>query len=273
MTTSAATTYALVSVGALTVGLVLLRRWRSSKWGVCTLQTRLTGKVVVVTGGNVGLGQETALDLARRGATVVLACRSQHSAQEAVNRIRSKTGNSEVHYMHLDLADLQSVRQFAGELLEKYPQIYCLVLNAGVWVPMDQNMKTSQGLEIHAAVNHLGHFLMTSLLLDRLTDSAPSRVVVVSSGLSTQGKLDLEKWDHFKEGRQPEPGRKSFAPTGYCDSKLMNVMFSKELARRLSGRGVTTVSVCPGWCKTELARHTGIKTYQELILDILQAYR
>ena len=260
-------------MGTVTVGLVLLRRWRSSKWGVCTLTTRLTGRVVIVTGGNAGLGEETALDMASRGATVVLACRSSQGATEAVNRIRNKTGNKEVHYMHLDLADLASVRQFAEELLEKYSEIHCLVLNAGVWVPMDQKMKTSQGFEIHAGVNHLGHFLLTSLLLERLTQSAPSRIVVVSSGLSSQGRLDFDQWDHFREGRLPEPGSKSLAPTGYCDSKLMNVMFSKELASRLSGRGVTTVSVCPGWCKTELARHTGIKTYQELILDILQAYR
>ena len=264
-------TAALLSVGTLTVGLVLLRRWRSSKWGVCTLTTRLTGKVVIVTGGNAGLGEQTALDMARRGATVVLACRSSTSAQETVDRIRSQTGNKEVHYMRLDLADLQSVRQFAGELLERFPQVHCLVLNAGVWVPMDQKMKTSQGFEIHAGVNHLGHFLLTNLLLERLTQSAPARLVVVTSSLSSQGRLDFDKWDHFREGRQKEPGSKGFAPTGYCDSKLMNVMFSKEVAGRLEGRGLTTVSVCPGWCKTELARHTGIKFYQELILDIFMA--
>ena len=261
-------TYALVSVGALTVGLVLLRKWRSSKWGVCTLTTQLTGKVVVLTGGNVGLGAETALDLARRGALVVLACRSEETGTETANWIRKKTGNDQVHYRHLDLADLQSVRQFAGNLLEEFPDIYCLVCNAGVWGPMDQDMKTSQGLEIHAGVNHLGHFLLTNLLLDRLIQTTPSKVVVVSSGLSSQGKLDFDQFDHFKEGRRPEPGSKTFAPTGYCDSKLMNVLFSKELSKRVEGRGLSTVSVCPGWCKTELARHSGIKFYQELILDI-----
>jgi len=261
----ASATSVLVSVGALTLGLVILRRWRSSKWGRCTLPTKLTGKVVIVTGGNVGLGAETALDLAGRGATVVLACRSEDTSLETVTRIRKQTGNTDVHYMHLDLANLESVRQFAGDLLEKYPNIYCLVCNAGVWCPMDQEMKTSQGLEIHAGVNHLGHFLLTSLLLERLCQSSPSRLVLVSSSLSSQGTLDLEKFDHFREGRPAVPGSKSFAPTGYCDSKLMNVLFCKELSSRLAGRGLTTVSVCPGWCKTELARHTGIKLYQKIL--------
>ena len=268
----ASATSVLVSVGALTLGLVILRRWRSSKWGRCTLPTKLTGKVVIVTGGNVGLGAETALDLAGRGATVVLACRSEDTSLETVTRIRKQTGNTDVHYMHLDLANLESVRQFAGDLLEKYPNIYCLVCNAGVWCPMDQEMKTSQGLEIHAGVNHLGHFLLTSLLLERLCQSSPSRLVLVSSSLSSQGTLDLEKFDHFREGRQAVPGSKSFAPTGYCDSKLMNVLFCKELSSRVAGRGLTTVSVCPGWCKTELARHTGIKLYQGGILDICRYY-
>lgn len=258
-------TYVLVSVGALTVGLVLLRRWRSSRWGVCTLTSSLTGKLVIVTGGNVGLGAETALDLAKRGATVVLASRSEMTSSQTVDWIRQKTGNTEVHFMRLDLADLQSVRDFAGNILEKYSEIYCLVCNAGVWVPMEQDMKTSQGLEIHAGVNHLGHFLLTNLLLERLTQTSPSKVVVVSSGLSSQGKLDFDQFDHFKEGRRAEAGSKTFAPTGYCDSKLMNVLFSKELSERTAGLGLRTVSVCPGWCKTELARHVGIKFYQKIL--------
>ena len=261
-------TTVLVSVGALTLGLVLLRRWRSSKWGKCTLATKLTGKVVVVTGGNVGLGAETALDLASRGATVVVASRSEESSLETVSRIKRQTGNSDVHYLHLDLANFDSVRQFASELLEKYPNIFCLVCNAGVWCPMDQNRKTSQGLEIHAGVNHLGHFLLSSLLLERLCESPPARLVVVTSSLSSQGCLDFEKFDHFREGRQAAPGSKSFAPTGYSDSKLMNVLFCKELSGRVAGRGLTTISVCPGWCKTQLARHTGIKLYQGGLRDL-----
>lgn len=256
---------ALTSVGAIAVGLFLLRRWRSSKWGVCTLKTKLNGKVVIVTGGNVGLGAEAAMDFAKRGATVILACRSWENTKDTLHRIRTKSGNNDVHYLHLDLGSLESVRQFAEDVQAKYPEIHTLVCNAGVWFPMDNKAKTSDGFEAHAGVNHLGHFLLTNLLLDRLALSAPARVVVVSSALSSSGKLDFEKYDHFKEGRQPEPGSRSFAPTGYCDSKVMNVLFAKELSVKASGRGVMTLSLCPGWCKTSLARNVDIKFYKKIL--------
>merc|ERR1712032_895465 len=119
-------------------------------------------------GANTGLGAEAALDLAKRGATLVLACRSFERTRPIVKQIREESGNNDVHYMHLDLASLQSVREFAGEVQAKYPAIHTLVCNAGVWMPMDKQAKTEDGFEVHAGVNHLGHFLLTSLLLDRL---------------------------------------------------------------------------------------------------------
>jgi len=256
---------ALTSVGAIAVGLFLLRRWRVSKWAVCTLKTKLNGKVVIVTGGNVGLGAEAAMDFAKRGATVILACRSWENTKDTLQMIRTKSGNNDVHYLHLDLGSLESVRQFAEDVQAKYPEIHTLVCNAGVWFPMEQKAKTSDGFEAHAGVNHLGHFLLTNLLLDRLALSAPARVVVVSSALSSSGKIDFEEYDHFKEGRQPDPSSKSFAPTGYCDSKMMNVLFAKELSVKASGRGVMAVSLCPGWCYTSLARHVDIKFYKKIL--------
>ena len=216
-------------------------------------------------GGNVGLGAEAALDFAKRGATVVLACRSFDNTKDTIKRIRDKTGNNDVHFLHIDLGNLASIRQFVEDFQAKYTDLYALVCNAGVWYPMEQGAKTSDGFEAHAGVNHLGHFLLTNLLLDKLSDSAPSRVVVVSSMLSSRGKLDFTKFDHFKEGRKPEEGSKGFAPTGYCDSKLMNVLFTKELSRRVTGRGITAVSLCPGWCLTSLARHVDIKFYKVII--------
>lgn len=255
-------TVALKSVGAVAVSLYLIRRWQSSKWGICTLKTKLNGKVVIVTGGNVGLGAEAAMDFAKRGATVILACRSWENTKDTLQMIRTKSGNNDVHYLHLDLGSLESVRQFAEDVQAKYPEIHTLVCNAGVWFPMEKEVKTSDGFEAHAGVNHLGHFLLTNLLLDRLALSAPARVVVVSSALSSSGKIDFEEYDHFKEGRQPDPSSKSFAPTGYCDSKMMNVLFAKELSVKASGRGVMAVSLCPGWCYTSLARHVDIKFYK-----------
>jgi len=261
----AGTTVALTSAGAIALGLFLLRRSRSSKWGVCRSKNRLDGKVVIVTGGNVGLGAETALDCARRGATVILACRSWDNTKQTLQMIREKTGNNDVHYLHLDLGDLESVRQFAQDVQSQYSSVYALVCNAGVWYPMEQGAKTSDGFEAHAGVNHLGHFLLTNLLLDKLVESSPSRVVMVSSSLSAQAKLDFQKYDHFKQSRRPEPDSRSFAPTGYCDSKLMNVLFAKELSSRVSGRGVLALALCPGWCATSLARHVDIKFYQKIL--------
>jgi len=257
--------YALTSVGVVALGCYLLRRWRSSKWGLCTSTKQLNGNVVIITGGNTGLGAEAAKDFAKRGATVILACRSFDNTKDTLKNIRESTGNNDVHYMHLDLANLDCVREFAVAVSEKYPIIYALVCNAGVWVPMDKHMKTSDGFEIHAGVNHLGHFLLTNLLLDKLEESAPSRVVVVSSSLQSMGSLDFSTYDHFREGRQPLPTSKAFAPTGYCDSKMMNALFTKELAARLHGKGVTAVCLCPGWCYTQLARHVHIPIYKKIL--------
>jgi len=237
----------------------------SAKWAVCNIVRSLHGQVIVITGANTGLGAEAALDLAKRGATLVLACRSFERTRPAVKQIREESGNNDVHYMHLDLASLQSVREFAGEVRAKYPAIHTLVCNAGVWVPMDKQAKTEDGFEVHAGVNHLGHFLLTSLLLDRLEESAPSRVVVMSSGLMNSGQLDLTAHDHWKTGRQTDPSKRSHAPSGYCDSKLMNALFTRELASRVAGKGVGAVCVCPGWCYTDLARHTGLNVWKKIL--------
>jgi len=257
--------YALSSVGVVAFGLYLIRRWRSSKWGLCTSSRQLNGQVIVITGANTGLGAEAAKDFAKRGATVILACRSFENTKDTLKDIRESTGNNDVHYMYLDLGNLESIREFSVEVAAKYPVIYALVCNAGVWAPMEKAMRTSDGLEIHAGVNHLGHFLLTNLLLDKLEESAPSRVVVVSSSLQSSGKLDFTTYDHFKEGRQPDPSSKSFAPTGYCDSKRMNALFTKELAVRLQGKGVTAVCLCPGWCYTQLSRHVHIPMYKKIL--------
>lgn len=259
-------TVTVTGVGLLAVGLYLVRRWRSAQWGVCTSARTLHGQVVVITGANTGLGAEAAKDFARRGATVVLACRSFERTRETLKAVRAETGNNDVHYMHLDLASLDSVRSFAQEVCTAYPKIHALVCNAGVWVPMELGSKTQDGFEVHAGTNHLGHFLLTSLLLDRLAESQPSRVVVVSSSLMNQGTLDFTTHDHFVQGRLPDPSQpKGRVPIGYCDSKLMNALFVKELAVRTQGRGVTAVCICPGWCYTELARHVGMPLYKKLL--------
>jgi len=134
-----------------------------------------------------------------------------------------------------------------------------LVCNAGLWVPMDQKARTQDGLEIHAGVNHLG------LLIDKVP---LSRVVMVSSSLMNAGKLDFCSDDHFHKGRVPEAGSRSHVPTGYRDSKLMNALFTKELA--VKRPELTVVSVCPGWCRSELGRHVPLSFAKKMVFSIIK---
>ena len=195
----------------------------------------------------------------RNPAAVILACRNVVAGNEAAKAIMANTGHSNVKCMLLDLASLESVRYFAQELIKEHPTVDVLVANAGVWVPMDQRSKTSDGFEIHYGVNHLGHFLLFNLL----KDSGLTRVVVVSSGLMHSGKVDLETLDWHNGRYLDKPKGTKFAPTGYCDSKLMNVLFAKELVNRFPH--IEAMSVCPGWCKTDLARHVYIPFYKKIL--------
>jgi len=251
--------------GATTLGvggLILIRSLVSRKWGYYSSNKKLNGQVIILTGGNVGLGAEVAKDLAARGATLVLACRSWERTRLMLDDLRKASNNNDVHFIKLDLADLQSINEFVKEFAAKYTRLDSLICNAGVWVPMEQGRKTQQGFEIHAGVNHLGHYYLTKSLLELLKSTANSRVVVVSSGLSKQGKFDMEAYDHFGTGRTLEPGAKGFAPTGYCDSKLMNALFTKTLAVE---SGVSSMCVCPGWCYTQLARYVNIPFYKKIL--------
>jgi NAD(P)-dependent dehydrogenase (short-subunit alcohol dehydrogenase family) len=130
------------------------------------------------------LGFKAAEDFSRRGAaSVILACRNLSKGTEAASKIRDSTGNDNVEVVKLDLSSLEAVRTFSQQLQERYPKIDCLVCNAGVWFTMDQEEKTQDGLEAHVGVNHLAHFLLTNLLIDKV-----ARVVIVSSGLMLSGK-------------------------------------------------------------------------------------
>jgi len=229
---------------------------------------RLEGQVVVVTGGNTGLGRVAAEELAKRNPKVlVLACRNVVAGNQAAREIAASTGHPDVRCMLLDLASLESIRSLVQDLKEAELKVDTLVCNAGAWMPMEKKARTADGFEIHAGVNHLGHFLLVNLLLreqEVVSDGGLSRVVVVSSGLAASGKVDLEDNSVFYEGRAAEAGSRKFAPTGYCDSKLMNVMFTKELVKRFPG--VNGYAVCPGWCKTDLARNVHIPWYKKCLM-------
>lgn len=224
------------------VGLVFLRRWFAG--GVCKSKARLDGKTVIVTGSNVGIGRATAKDLAKRGARVILACRNLQQAEEAADEIRKESGNGNVTTKHLDLSSLASVHQFAKDVQESESALHILINNAGIM--MCPKWKTEDAFEMQFGVNHLGHFLLTNLLLDLLKKSSPSRIINVSSLAHEKGKIHL---DDINLDKSYDPVK------SYRQSKLANIMFTRELARRLAGTGVSAYSLHPGVVRTELGRH------------------
>lgn len=197
----------------------------------------------VVTGANTGLGRATAEALAARGDRVVFACRTEAKAREAMDAVAAATGSDQLEFLELDLADLDQVRSAAGVLLERGDPIHLLVANAGIAA---QRGVTAQGFELAFGVNHLGHFLFTTELLPLLTagspapDGAPARVVVVSSGSHFSAKKGID----FDAVRQSTPSYSGMPEYGV--SKLANVVFVQELARRTDPADLFVVSLHPG---------------------------
>ncbi|KAL7525215.1 hypothetical protein ACHAXR_001919 [Thalassiosira sp. AJA248-18] len=259
----------------LTTGGFLLRRKISRKWitrsSIC-VQQFTKEQTIIITGGNTGLGYEAAKDLASCGGKVILACRNNEAAERAALQIRECTGNEEVNSMKLDLSSLDSVRAFATELKARNEKVYALICNAGVWVPdSDHKNKTQDGYEIHFGINHLGHFALIQSLIPQMEQKGVgSRIIIVSSALAKSGKIDLQKRDFVYEGRNPEPNeKKSFAPTGYCDSKLMNMLTCRELAEKLHQTNTSTYAVSPGFCHSKLGRNVQMPIYKKMILSPL----
>ncbi|XP_021031252.1 dehydrogenase/reductase SDR family member 13 [Mus caroli] len=201
----------------------------------------LRGRTVVVTGANSGIGKMTALELARRGARVVLACRSRERGEAAAFDLRQESGNNEVIFMALDLASLASVQAFATAFLSSEPRLDVLIHNAGI----SSCGRTRETFNLLLRVNHVGPFLLTHLLLPRLRSCAPSRVVIVSSAAHRRGRLDFTRLDCPVVGWQQEL-------RAYADSKLANVLFARELATQLEGTGVTCYAAHPGPVNSEL---------------------
>jgi NAD(P)-dependent dehydrogenase (short-subunit alcohol dehydrogenase family) len=211
------------------------------------------GRTAVITGANSGLGFETARVLASRGATVVLACRDPGQAARAAGLIAAETGpaaadprDERVRTLRLDLASLASVREAADELCSRYPRLDLLINNGGVMMP--PYGRTEDGFELQFGTNHLGHFALTGLVLDRLLATDGSRVVTVSSNGHRAGRInvdDLQSERHYRKMR------------AYGQSKLANLMFTYELQRRLAAAGAPTTALAahPGTSRTDLVRH------------------
>lgn len=216
---------------------------------------RLDGRVAIVTGANAGLGAETARVLAEAGARVIMACRSVATGEIVATVLRSELGDraGTLEVGVLDLADLASVRQFAADFLDAGAPLHILVNNAGVMAtPLD---KTRDGHELQVGTNHLGHFLLTSLLRPALEAAERARIVNVSSSLHGRGR-----GEHLLETLERDPAfaRRKYVPfDAYGDSKLANVLFTKSLAD-IFPRSVEAFAVHPGVIPTQLSRNMGV---------------
>lgn len=221
------------------------RRWSVSGNGV----EDLAGRVAVVTGANSGIGYGTALELAALGAEVVLACRDEAKASRAAEAIRAARTGARVVTAPLDLAVLASVRAFAGRFLADHARLDLLVNNAGVMMP--PLGRTADGFELQFGTNHLGHFALTGLVIERLLATPGARVVTVASLAHQAGSIDFDDL-HWER-------RRYSAWRAYGASKLANLLFTQALQRRLErvGAGAMAVAAHPGWTQTELARHNG----------------
>jgi len=203
----------------------------------------LAGKTYVITGGNTGIGRVTATELARRGGHVIIASRSRTKTEPVVAEIQKETGNPQVEFAVLDLGDLTSVRACAAALLARDLPIHGLINNAGLVA----RGTTTDGFELIFGTNHLGHYLLTRLLLDRLVASGPARIVNVSSKSHYRAKgIDFEALRH--------PTRSVSGLHEYEVSKLANVLFTRELAHRVDHTKVTTYAVHPGVVATDVWR-------------------
>jgi NAD(P)-dependent dehydrogenase (short-subunit alcohol dehydrogenase family) len=215
----------------------------------------------LITGANTGIGKETAIDLAKRGGKIYMACRDLKRSEDSLREIKDKSRQSQVFLMKLDLASIESIKNFSNEFHEVERSLQILILNAGIMAC--PKSYTKDGFEMQIGTNHLGHFLLTNLLLDVLKASPPSRIVVVSSSGHKLG--DISKDDFMSE--------KSYSKIkAYGQSKLANILFANELAARLRNTGVTVNSCHPGIVHTELGRHMTKSWFRPIYKKVLMPF-
>ncbi|CAL4061406.1 unnamed protein product [Meganyctiphanes norvegica] len=237
-------------VGVLVVVALVIRVVHRGRSGRCRCTNTMEGKTVIITGASAGIGKETALDIAKRGARVILACRNITKAQLVADNIIAESGNKNLVVRCIDTTDLNSVRNFAKETLQIESRIDVLINNAGIGGSPVRKV-TSDGLESTMAANHYGHFLLTNLLLPLLKKSSPSRIVNVASSMHWKvPSFDVDDLNF-------ERNYSSFQ--SYIRTKLVNMLFNLELSQRLSDTGVTVNCLHPGTVSTEIFGKSGNK--------------
>ena len=202
----------------------------------------MNGKVCMITGANSGIGKATAKGLAKLGATLILVCRNKEKGDKALREIQYETQNDKIDLLLADLSSQKSVRDLVSSFKTKYDKLDVLINNAGVY--RKKRTLTEDGVETTFAVNHLAYFLLSNLLLDDLKASSSPRIIIVSSGVERQGKINFGDL-------QCEKGY-FFGYRAYSQSKLANVLFTYELAGRLKGTGITVNCLHPGFVRTNL---------------------
>ncbi len=219
-------------------------------WSLASIPNQ-SGKTVIVTGGNIGLGFKSALELARKGAHVVIACRSLAKGNEAMDRICQEVPGAALEVIQLDLSDRDSIKSFADTFCQSHDSLDILINNAGV-VNLETLQRCPEGHEMHMATNHLGHFALTGLLAHKLLSTKNSRVVTLSSGAYKSGEIDFSD---FKREIRPYSRVKA-----YGDSKLANLLFAHQLQKYFQSQNANCISVSahPGLTGTERQQSIGI---------------
>lgn len=210
-----------------------------------TLNHTMNGKICLVTGGTSGIGKSTAHALAKMGATVVIVGRSAPKTAQVVKEIRDRSGNNNVDSLLADLSSQQEVRRVAEEFKRNYQHLHVLLNNAGA--AFMKRQLSVDGIEMTFALNYLAYFLLTTLLLDTLKASAPARVINVSSGSHTSGKIEFDNLQ----------GERAYGFAAYPNAKLATILYTVELARRLGGTGVTVNALHPGLTATGFGKNNG----------------
>ncbi|CRK91449.1 CLUMA_CG005118, isoform A [Clunio marinus] len=245
--TNAMSIYFTIVFGIFTV-IFVFRLWLKATCGKFTSNVRMDGKTVLITGGNSGIGKETAKDLAKRGARVIMACRTMDTANKARDEIVKSTGNQNVVVMKLDLSSQQSIRDFSKEFLRCETRLDLLIHNAG-YAGVFKKAKSVDGIELTMATNHYGPFLLTHLVINLMKKSSPARIVVVSSKYHHVSTLkptregDLNPIDFWLPGQL------------YNNSKFANILFTLELAKRLKRFNITVNCLHPGMTNSKIWRN------------------